>query len=138
MKNSKRTSGQSLIEFTLVFPLLIFLIFGLFDLGRAVFFMTTLNTAVREGTRFAIVQPKSVTNADIETHLRGYYFNIEELADHSAITIVRNYLLDDPNVTITITYEFVPITPGIKQLLGTKTGIPLTAESTMLLSPVAK
>ena len=52
----KNMPGQSLIEFVLLLPLLFLLVMGLFDIGRAVFYYATLNTAVREGTRFAIVQ----------------------------------------------------------------------------------
>jgi hypothetical protein len=57
MRPSKLISGQGLVEFALIFPLLFLLVMGLFDLGRAVFYSSTLNTAVREGTRYAIVQP---------------------------------------------------------------------------------
>ena len=57
MRNRRITAGQSLVEFALIFPLFLLLIMGLFDIGRAIFYFSTLNTAVREGTRFAIVQP---------------------------------------------------------------------------------
>ncbi len=57
MRLNKMPSGQALIEFVLIFPLLFLLVMGLFDIGRAVFYYSTLNSAVREGTRYAIVQP---------------------------------------------------------------------------------
>ena len=57
MKLSKKLPGQSFIEFALVLPIFLLLIMGLFDIGRAIFYYAILNTAVREGTRFAIVQP---------------------------------------------------------------------------------
>jgi Flp pilus assembly protein TadG len=47
--------GQSLVEFALILPLLLLIVTGLFDLGRAVWQETTLAYAAREGTRYAIV-----------------------------------------------------------------------------------
>ena len=47
--------GQALVEFALVLPLLVLLMLGLFDLGRAVYAFSTVNNAAREGGRLAIV-----------------------------------------------------------------------------------
>jgi Flp pilus assembly protein TadG len=47
--------GQSLVEFALMLPVLLLLLVGIFDIGRAVFLSGTINEAVREGTRYAIV-----------------------------------------------------------------------------------
>ena len=56
MSKKKPQYAQTLVEFALVLPLLLFLIFGLFDLGRAVIFFSALNNAVREGTREGIAK----------------------------------------------------------------------------------
>jgi len=48
-------SGQALVEFALLMPLLVILLIGLFDSARAVWLSNTLGTAAREGTRYAIV-----------------------------------------------------------------------------------
>ncbi len=48
-------SGQSLVEFSLLLPVMLLLITGLFDLARAVWQENTLAYAAREGTRYAIV-----------------------------------------------------------------------------------
>lgn len=143
MISKHRPVGQSILEFALIFPFLFFLITGLFDLGRAVLYMSTLNTAAREGTRWAIVQPKGITTTEIQNHIRLYYFNIKDLADNSTITPVFVYPTGptDPteaSVTITINYTYAPITPGMKELLGAGVGIPIKAESKMLLAPVAR
>jgi len=59
-----RSRGQSLVEFSLVIPIFIFLLVALFDLGRAVFAYNTLTNAAREGARIAIV------NQDVPTIIR--------------------------------------------------------------------
>ena len=47
--------GQALAEFAIVFPIVILLLLGLFDLGRAVLLYNGLTNAAREGARLAIV-----------------------------------------------------------------------------------
>jgi Flp pilus assembly protein TadG len=48
-------AGQALVETALVLPLLLVLIVGLFDVGRAIWLSNTLATAVREASRYGIV-----------------------------------------------------------------------------------
>ena len=63
MKNQRRFSGQSLIEFAIILPLAFFLITGFLDLGRAVFYYSSLTNAVREATRYAIVHKAEIEDA---------------------------------------------------------------------------
>jgi Flp pilus assembly protein TadG len=51
----KNQPGQSLIEFALILPVIVLIIFGLFDLGRGVFAANTLAQAARQASRTAIV-----------------------------------------------------------------------------------
>ena len=46
--------SQALIEFALISPLLLLLVFGIIDIGRALFYYDTLNHAAREGARTAV------------------------------------------------------------------------------------
>ena len=50
----KRQRSQALIEFALVSPVLLLLLFGVIDIGRAIFYYDTLNHAAREGARVAV------------------------------------------------------------------------------------
>jgi hypothetical protein len=52
-------AGQSLVEFALMLPIVLLIITGLFDVGRAVWQENTLAYAAREGTRYAIVHGSS-------------------------------------------------------------------------------
>jgi hypothetical protein len=47
--------GQSLVEFAMVVPLLLLLVFGVIDFGRLLMNQVTLTNAVREGARLASV-----------------------------------------------------------------------------------
>jgi Flp pilus assembly protein TadG len=159
MKKKTNFSGQTLIEFVLLLPLLLLIVMGLFDFGRAVFYYAVINTAVREGTRYAIVQPacdyrsdpgscsggfvdsyplscpnaQSAANIRICDEITDKLFNITDL---QSSTITIDHLTSGTNdllVIVDITYDYNPITPGIT-LLG---GITLKAHSQMLMSPVA-
>lgn len=62
----ERQRSQALIEFALVSPLLLLLIFGVIDLGRGVFYYDTLNHAAREGARVAARASNALpTNSDV-------------------------------------------------------------------------
>jgi hypothetical protein len=58
--------SQALIEFALVSPVLLLLLFGIVDIGRAVFYFDTLNHAAREGARTAVrASGQLPRNADV-------------------------------------------------------------------------
>ena len=65
-----RTSGQELIEFALVLPLLLLFLFGAVDLGRLFHATVAITNAAREGSRFGGLNRDKVlrfdTNACIE------------------------------------------------------------------------
>ena len=56
----RRSRGQALAEFTIVAPMLFLLIVGIFEGGRYVLFLETLNNATREAARYAIVNGEHV------------------------------------------------------------------------------
>src|SRR4051794_40867062 len=51
----RRSSGQALAEFALVFPVLVLILFGFVDLARFAFAYNNLENAARSGTRVAAV-----------------------------------------------------------------------------------
>ncbi len=62
----KSQRSQALIEFALVSPVLLLLLFGVIDIGRAIFYYDTLNHAAREGARVAVRASNQLpTNADV-------------------------------------------------------------------------
>jgi hypothetical protein len=57
-------SGQSLVEFALVFPIFMLLLFGLIDGGRLVYQHSVLSQAAREGARLASVEASWIGVSD--------------------------------------------------------------------------
>jgi len=142
--------AQTLVEFALILPIALFLILGFFDIGRAVFNFASLSNSVREGTRYAIVH-KEVINAAaapdysaLKQKIFDYSFGIPASDIDVNVTITMqldqwgNVTETRDKISITATYTFVPVTPGIKQILGDGNGIPIEAQSTMLLEPISR
>lgn len=152
MKRKRLYSGQTLIEFALIFPLLMFLLIGFFDLGRGIFYYSSLTNAVREAARTGIVKEYGsyVDDADFEAQITqevlAYGFGLGSLAeedirvDVDAITGESEYFKEYIEVTGIFCYE--PITPGIISIINStcenldgKRGIELKAVSVMRLEP---
>ena len=58
--------GQTLIEFALVLPIFLLMLFGMIDMGRFVYGHSTLSQAAREGARVASVEAYWVGKAAME------------------------------------------------------------------------
>ena len=148
MKNQRRYPGYSLIEFAMIFPLAFFMISGFLDLGRAVFYYSSLTNAVREGTRYAIVHKDEINDAynnpydnSLQDKVLEFAFGLSDTPDALTkddifVTIEKvNKLFK--TVSIEATYPFKPITPGIQVLLGGEDGIDLIVQSKMHVTPGA-
>lgn len=59
--------GQALVEFALVFPILILMIFGIVDAGRLIYTYNTVANAARDGARVAIVNQSASTTGTCDT-----------------------------------------------------------------------
>jgi hypothetical protein len=53
-----REAGQTLVEFAIVLPVFLLMVFGLIDVGRLVYTNSTLSQAAREGARLAAAEAR--------------------------------------------------------------------------------
>jgi len=147
MKKIKHLSAQTLVEFALLIPVFLLLVMGFFDLGRAVFYYSSLTNAVRETARYAIV------NYDCdrtETKLRemvldkyAFAINPDEINIEIKYYQEGDDLTEDPsapgsdpvftNIAIRAIYTFDPVTPFVESV-DCCGGITLVTESTMRIS----
>ena len=63
-RSRDRESGQALVEFAIIAPVVFMIILGLFDAGRMVFINNELSEAAREGARWGAVQGRAAAEAD--------------------------------------------------------------------------
>lgn len=69
MRRAQRS--QAIVEFAIVAPILLLLIFGIVDFGRVIYVYVTLNQAVNEGARAAVIATAPLpTDADVEAAVK--------------------------------------------------------------------
>jgi Flp pilus assembly protein TadG len=131
-------SGQSLIEFALVIPLVIFTITGFLDISRAIYYDAALSNAVREGTRYALVHEVKTSQdvIDIENIVKNYAVGLDESIIN--ITVTAPSKANDYHVSVSASYPFNPVTPGLGLVLSAGGPLTLTAQSTMQNAPSAR
>jgi Flp pilus assembly protein TadG len=142
-RSGPRSRGQALVEFALVFPIFMLVLFGIIDVGRYVYVSNSLNEASREGARYGSVEqwqyacPVSVGSPDRFTctsavtlgRLAGAPANVAAtvtcetvgaggvLSNVTAANCGQNDLL----IVQATAPSFQFLTPGIGQILGTPT-----------------
>lgn len=122
----RKNRGQSVIEFALVLPLLLLVLFGITEFGRAWMTVSILTSAAREGCRLAVVTAPDVPAVTAR---------VTDVCNSAGVTpasiTITPPAANDPTrrVTVTVVSNF-RIIPG--DILGTFSGtIPLRATSVM-------
>ena len=134
--------GQSLVEFALVIPIILLLVVGFFEIGRAVFAFNTLANAARQAVRVAAVnQLTNVTDCDESRPVEDPYvphWSIRGCAIAAASTLgitaanVTVSYSPPPSTTVTcsptlhvgciarvtVTYAYTISTPFVSRLIG--------------------
>jgi Flp pilus assembly protein TadG len=127
--------GQALVEFALVLPILLLLIFGLVDLGRAIYAQNALSEAAREGARYGSVQARSAGDLPgIETYTQDRIDSIP------GVTVTATCVLVDSDGTsscaqndllqVEARTDLEMITPIIAQIMGSLGLNPIHLSST--------
>ena len=137
--------AQALVETALVLPLLLLLIVGLFDIGRAIWLSNTLATAVREGSRYGVVHgalsgsptgpgAASYTPPDTDTaitaQVRYYATGVP-----NNLTVQSTWPDGNANrgsrIVVSASFPFTPILSQV--FLGGGLGITLRSSSTLVI-----
>jgi Flp pilus assembly protein TadG len=100
MRRWRRDDGaQGLVEFALVLPVFLLIVFGIIDLARAVWEENELAFAAREGTRWAIVHGSSATPESGPTS--PTYTAGPPSSDTGVTAAVNVFTVGIPGVTVT-------------------------------------
>jgi Flp pilus assembly protein TadG len=139
-KTSRFEQGQGLVEFAAAGMLLLVVIVGMLDLGRALFTFITLRDAAQEGATYGSINPTDL--AAIESRVRGTTDHPVNLADKSEVDVkitVAGAACAGNGVTVEVTYpHFELTTPLLGAILGSQT-IPIRATVTdTILRPPCK
>jgi hypothetical protein len=128
-EQTERQSGQSMVEMALLLPFLLFVIFGIIDLGWYIYGYSTVYQAARNGTQKASEIPPAigkvtptlnradicVTNVLSATQVGAIFFQDMTTGTTAGNTIAISYPtgvrgLGQP-VQMDITYQIRPLTP---------------------------
>jgi Flp pilus assembly protein TadG len=109
IRNSRKERGANLVEMALLVPLLLLLLVGVADLGRAYFTYITMINAAREGARHGVDHPAD-TGGIIARVLSEAELNGVDLA--GADIRIQETGPSHP-VTVTVTLDFDVILAGV-------------------------
>lgn len=132
IRRDGRGRGQALVEFALVFPVLILVLVAVFDVGRLVFAYNDITNATRTGTRVAIVDQTAnrAENAVIDqaTSLGLTSADVDVQYLEADLSGACSPLQLGCVADISASFAWQPITPIIGSIIGP---ITVTAESRM-------
>lgn len=107
----QRQRGDSLVELALVLPVLLLILIGILDLGRAVYAYHVVANCAREGARYGV----GVENnpAAIAAVVRSAAVGL----DTSQLAVSVTYPTQD-TIRVEVNYNFRLITPLVAQAIG--------------------
>ena len=128
----KSEDGQDIVEYVLVLPLLLLLVFGIVDFGIAVFNYNTVAYAAREGARAAILPPSDVCDlACQDAKALTAAQRMTTGLDAGELTISGPDRSIVGAVTMEVSYNVRLMTFPVISALGFTDTIPLRAVATM-------
>lgn len=111
--------GQTLVEFALILPVLLFLAVVIFDFGRAVYYYNAIQNAAREGARHGVVSPNDTSGMKkaATDYAVGLGLQPENVtAGWSFVGYIgKNKIYD---VKVSVSYCFAPVTPFVDQIIN--------------------
>ncbi|GAA5102533.1 TadE/TadG family type IV pilus assembly protein [Haloechinothrix salitolerans] len=121
--HSRDDRGAAAVEFAIVLPVLLLLVFGIIDFGRALNAQVTLTQAAREGARLEALDQDDVVN-----RTQAAATGLSPVPGVSISSSCPDN--DDAVVTVTYTFEFATPVGAIGAMFGGNSyGDPITLTS---------
>jgi Flp pilus assembly protein TadG len=128
----KKQEGASLVEFSVIAPLFVVLLFGLVEFGMSIYDKELLTNASREGARFGVIYctPRK-TSTQIQSQVQTYLTNAG-FTDTATINVTGagGNSGDSLTVSVLYPYHFTVLPNFVSGLAGTMN---LTANTIMLM-----
>jgi len=125
--------GQSLAELALALPILLALLVGIFEFGRAWNVRQVLTAAAREGARLAVIPgaDQTVVESDIDARLTAAGLDPDDVT--TSIVGMGAGTGSETTVTLTTGYTFVFLGPVVSLIGGGSTGGTITLAGTSVM-----
>ncbi|MCL4424994.1 MAG: pilus assembly protein [Firmicutes bacterium] len=121
----KGSGGQSTVELALLLPVILFILFGIAEFGRAFNAYITLENAAREGARLGVT---GASDAEILDRVKAVAVTLDEARLTVQITPAEGARQRGETITVHTTYDFPLVVPLIGQILQ---GQPLILEAAL-------
>lgn len=106
----KNEEGATAVEFGIVSLLFLMLVFGIIDGGRVFWVWNSMEYAIEQTTRYAVVN-KEATDDELQSFAVAAMGNVNPNTDNFVVTISRSFLGDIENIQIDGDYNFSALTP---------------------------
>jgi Flp pilus assembly protein TadG len=137
----RQEDGVALVEFALVAPLLLVILFGMLDFGRTFNYWIDATHLANEGARWAVVNKNPASSGTLQDYIQQQA-DTDELRNggSSAVPSALEVCISFPNgatvgnpvqVTASLTYNWLPFLS--QQALGGLTSTTVSSSSTMRL-----
>lgn len=130
-REAKRDGGQGLVEFALVVPLFLLLLFGMVEFGRAWMTKNILTGAAREAVRRAAVQVDFPTSDNVAKQRATEVLNSAGIGVPPAVVTVNSYDSPEPTLEVIVNYPFPVIIGGFFGWTGPGGTIMLSTTTSM-------
>ena len=134
----KDSSGQNLVEFALVVVMLLLLVVGIAEFGRAWEIYQVMTNAAREGARLASLPVGFTTASNVTTRVNDYMTQGGIDTSKTAISIggagVDGGTGTQVSITVTYPYTFLYVGPVIRLInSGATAGADVTIQSQVVM-----
>jgi Flp pilus assembly protein TadG len=128
----KNQTGTTLVEFAIILPLLLILLFGLMDFGILLYNKAVITNASREAARYGIVlrNPKYTTaqvKSFAESYCSGRLISIGSSSPTATVTAPTQQFGDPLTVQLVYPYNYLVIS----RFLGWSASISLSSTTVM-------
>ena len=128
-RGGRGEKGQSLVEFALILPIFLLLLFAIVDFGMGFYSWISITNAAREGARLGAVAATEI-QIDDRVHQTA---NLPDEATNMTVVVTNAQGQSGESVVVQVDYNYDLITPlaGVVQFLsGNVIGPTLTFSST--------
>lgn len=102
----KREEGAAAVEFALVLPILILILFGIIEFGFALYNKEVITNASREGARAGIVQAPKLTEAAVKDVAKDYLASAGWDKTKADISVTGAGGAFPNSLTVTVNYPY--------------------------------
>lgn len=112
---TRDVSGSVAVEFALLLPVYIAVIFGIIEFGRMIWICNTLEFAAEQAARYGAVRSASQTAATIETYARSQMLGMDSSNANLDFTVTPC----GTTITVVGTYNFTTLISAYVPILAT-------------------